>query len=59
MKNPTLGMNPLAAPIVTSNFQNQGLVFMKHERSHTKNEPFGCSLCDFELSKSWATVDKT
>ena len=51
-----LGMNPLAAPNVTLSFQNQGLVLMKHERSHTGNEPFGCSHCDLEFSKSRATV---
>ena len=46
MKDPTVGMDPLAAPIVTSSLQNQGLVLMKHEGSHTGNEPFGCSHCD-------------
>ena len=42
-KEPTLGMNPLAAPSVTSSFQHQVLLLMKHEVSNIRNEPFGCS----------------
>ena len=33
MKYPTQGMNPLAAPIVTSSFQAQGLVLKEHKIS--------------------------
>ena len=50
MKDLTLGMNPLVAPIVTLSFQNQGLLLINHEKSHTWNEPFGCSHCDLEFS---------
>ena len=31
MKEPTLGINPSAAPSVTSSFQHQALVLVKHE----------------------------
>ena len=49
MKDPILGMNPLAALIVTLSFQNKVLLLMKLEGSHTWNEPFGCSHCDSEF----------
>ena len=50
MKYPTLGMNPLAAPIVTSSFQHhvlllkwhekvQVLLLKTHEISHTRQSP--------------------
>ena len=51
-------MNPLDAPSVTSSFQNKGLWLRKHEKTHTRDEPFGCSQCDFEFSKSSAFIEK-
>ena len=58
MKDLTLRMNLLAASIVTSSFQNQGLLLIKHERSHTKNEPFGCFYCDFEFQNQGLVLRK-
>ena len=58
MKKPTLGMNPLAAPSVTSSFQNQVLWLKKHEKTHTRDEPFGCSQCDFKFSTSSAVIEE-
>ena len=57
-KKPTLGMNTLTAPSVTLSFQNQVLLLKKHEKTHTRDEPFGCSQCDFEFSKSSALIEE-
>ena len=36
--------------------QHQVLFLEEHEISHARNEPFGCSHCDFEFSKSRALI---
>ena len=51
-------MNPLAAPSVTSSFQNQVLLLKKDEKTHTRDEPFGCYQCDFKFSKSSALIEE-
>ena len=58
MKYPTLGMNPLAAPIVTLSFQNQVHSLKQHEISHTIHEPFGYTHCDLEFSTSSALIEE-
>ena len=52
-----LGINPLGVPSVTSSFQNQVLLLKKHEKTHTRHEPFRCSQCDFKFSKSSALIE--
>ena len=58
MKVPTLWMNPSAASSVTSCFQPQVLWLIKQDRIHTRDEPFGCPLCDFEFSTTGALIDE-
>ena len=54
MIQPTLGTNPTAVLSVTSSFQNHVLLLKKHDRTHTRHEPFRCSQCDFEFFEfSW------
>ena len=50
-------MNPWAAPSVTLILQHQALLLMKHEGAHTRDEPFGCSQCDFKFSTSSALIE--
>ena len=58
MKDPALGMNPSGVLSVTSIFQNQVLLLKKHDKTHTRHEPFRCSQCDFEFSKSSAPIEE-
>ena len=57
MIEPTLGMNPSAAPSVTLSFQHQMLLLKEHDRTHTMDEPFSRSQCDFEFSTASALFE--
>ena len=57
MIKPTLGKNPSGVLSVTSSFQNQVLLLKKHDKTHTRHEPFRCSQCDFEFSKPSALIE--